>query len=75
MKSNLTILSILFFFSIQIFAQPTQKLIQVIVTPDHADWTYNTGDKAVFTIQVLRNNYPLEGVEVSYKIQPELVEV
>jgi hypothetical protein len=75
MKLKFTFLSILFFFSIQVFAQPTQKLVQVIVTPDKADWTYNTGDRAEFTIQVLRNNVALDGIEVNYKIQPELVEI
>ncbi len=61
--------------SIQLIAQPAQKLVQVIVTPDKADWTYRTGEKAEFTIQVLRNNVALDGIEVKYKIQPELVDV
>ena len=56
-------------------AQPARRLVKVIVTPNHADWTYKTGDKAEFEIQVLRNNVPLDGIEVKYKIQPELVDV
>ena len=56
-------------------AQPARQFVQVIVTPDKADWTYKTGDRAEFTIQVLRNNVPMDGMEVKYKIQPELVEV
>ncbi len=57
--------------SILLNAQPARQLVQIIVTPDKADWTYKTGDKAGFTIQVFRNNVPLEGVEVKYSIQPE----
>ena len=60
-------------FSIQLVAQPARQLVQVIVTPDKADWTYNTGDRAEFTVQVLRNNVPMEGIEVKYSIQPELM--
>ncbi len=75
MNKKTYLLSFLILLSIQIFAQPARQLVQVVVTPDKADWTYDTGDRAEFTIQVLRNNVPLEGVEVKYKIQPELVEV
>jgi len=67
------LLSFLILFAFQIFAQPARQLVQVVVTPDKADWTYNTGDRAEFTVQVLRNNVPLDGVEVSYTIQPELM--
>jgi cephalosporin-C deacetylase-like acetyl esterase len=66
---------IILYSSFLSIAQPARHLVQVIVTPDNADWTYKTGDKAEFTIQVLRNNVPLDGLEVKYKIQPELVEV
>ncbi|HSH20265.1 MAG TPA: hypothetical protein VLA03_07415, partial [Draconibacterium sp.] len=66
---------LIWFISVQTMAQPARQLVQVIVTPDQADWTYNTGDKAEFTIQVFRNYVPLDGIEVNYKIQPELVDV
>ena len=56
-------------------AQPRRELIQVIVTPDRADWTYEAGEQAEFSITVLRNNVPLNGIEIAYTIQPELVEV
>jgi len=63
------------FISVQLFAQPKRQLVEVIVTPDKADWTYEVGERAEFTITVYRNYVPLEGIEVSYKIQPELVEI
>jgi cephalosporin-C deacetylase-like acetyl esterase len=65
------LLSFLILFAFQIFAQPSRQLVQVVVTPDKADWTYDTGDRAEFTFQVFRNNVPLDGTEVKYSIQPE----
>ncbi len=60
---------------IQLNAQPSKTLVQVIVSPDHSDWTYETGERASFTISVLRNSVPLDGIEVNYRIQPEKVDV
>jgi cephalosporin-C deacetylase-like acetyl esterase len=61
----------LLLFHIQLFAQPARQLVQVVVTPDKADWNYKTGDRAEFTVTVFRNNVPLDGIEVKYNIQPE----
>ncbi len=61
--------------SFQLLAQPKRELVEVIVTPDKADWTYEVGERAEFTITVYRNYVPLEGVKVRYKIQPELVKI
>ena len=58
----------------QSIAQPARQLVQVIVTPDNADWTYEKGDRAEFQISVLQNNVPLEGIEVNYRINPEKME-
>lgn len=52
-------------------AQPARQLVQVIVSPDKADWTYEKGQQAKFTITVLKNNVPLEGIDVRYRINPE----
>jgi len=73
---NSKILSPLFlmlFITVQLFAQPAQEMVKVLVTPDKSDWTYASGENAEFTISVLRNNVMLDGLEVSYRIQPELV--
>ena len=70
------IVLLLFFVTIhvfQTFAQPARQLVQVVVTPDHADWNYKTGDKPEFTVTVLRNNFPVEGIEIKYTLQPELM--
>ena len=52
-------------------AQPPKQLVTVVVTPDRIDWTYSVGDRAGFSVSVLKNMVPLEGVEVSYFLQPE----
>ncbi|MEE4286286.1 MAG: hypothetical protein V2I31_09065, partial [Mariniphaga sp.] len=56
---------------LQTSGQPARQLVQVIVTPDRADWTYDKGDRAEFQITVLQNNVPLDGIEVNYRINPE----
>ena len=58
-------------FSFYLSAQPRQELVEVIVTPNHADWTYDIGDQAEFSISVYKNNVPLEGIEVNYSVQPD----
>lgn len=69
MKTNLFLLFLL--LHVQLFAQPARQLVQVVVTPDKADWNYKTGDRAEFTVTVFRNNVPLNGIDVKYNIQPE----
>jgi cephalosporin-C deacetylase-like acetyl esterase len=73
-KFSLSVISVLI-FSISVCAQPSRELVKVIVTPNHSDWTYEIGERAEFSITVLRNNVPLNGIEINYVIQPELVEI
>ena len=46
------------------------KNIVVEVTPDHKDWNYKLGEKAQFTVQVLRSGTLLDGVTVDYEAGP-----
>ncbi|MFA7493779.1 MAG: acetylxylan esterase [Proteiniphilum sp.] len=70
-------LFLLFFFALasclQVFSQPAKQLVQVIVTPDKSDWTYEKGEQAQFRIMVLKNSVPLEEIDVKYSIGPELM--
>jgi len=52
-------------------AQPPEKLVKVVVAPDHADWTYRPGEPSRFTISVLRNGVPVNGATVRYELGPE----
>lgn len=50
------------------------KLVDVILTPSQADWTYKTGEKAEVGVQVLRFGVPVPNVEISYEFGPEMME-
>jgi cephalosporin-C deacetylase len=49
-------------------AQPKKNLIEIAVTPNHTNWTYNLGEVPVFNIQVLQNGQPLSNSKINYKI-------
>lgn len=65
------ILTGLLFVAIAVIAQPAEQAVKVVVAPDHADWLYHTGEKAKFTITVLRNGNPVKNVKVDYEIGAE----
>jgi len=68
---NLFVTLLFFVLAFSANTQPARQLVQVIVTPDKADWTYERGEQAKFTISVLRNNVPLNDVKVDYRVNPE----
>ena len=58
--------------SFQMSAQIRGNNITVTVQPDHQDWTYKTGEKATFTIQVLKSGTLLDNVSIDYAAGPEM---
>ncbi|WP_455169043.1 acetylxylan esterase [Aegicerativicinus sediminis] len=70
LKFKFSILFALLFYS-YLSAQPREELVKVIVTPNHNDWTYEIGEQAEFSMTALRNNIPIEGIEIKYTIQPD----
>ena len=44
----------------------------VTVQPDHQDWTYKTGEKATFTVNVLKSGTLLDNVSIDYAAGPEM---
>ncbi len=60
--------------STALFAQPRQELVKVVVAPDHDNWQYEVGEKAKFTITVLRAGNPVHDVSVFWEIKPEKME-
>lgn len=52
-------------------AQPVETAVKVVVAPDHTDWLYHTGEKAKFTVTVLRNGNPVKNVKVNYEVGAE----
>ena len=46
-------------------APPRQSLIKVTVTPDHADWCYNCGEKPAFSVTVTDcSNAPIKDAQI-----------
>ena len=64
-------LSCFLLFSLCSSAQPRQELVEVMVSPNHSDWTYALGEQAEFSISVFKNSVPLDGIEIEYTIQPD----
>lgn len=71
MKKQLLFLLLL---TTNLLAQPAERLVKVIVTPDHADWLYKTGEPVRFTVAVFRDNVPLKGATLRYEVGPEKME-
>src|SRR5690606_21456257 len=46
----------------------TNQLIQVLVTPDKADWNYALGEEASFTATILKHHVPIENAQITYSI-------
>ena len=45
-----------FLISINLTGQPTEKLVKVIVAPDHTDWVYKTGENVKIKVTVTKNS-------------------
>lgn len=57
--------------AVSVGAQPAQKLINVVVSPDHTDWKYKVKDNVTFAVQVFKNGNLLKDVTVNYETGPE----
>ena len=64
-----------FFFPLSMLCQPTaippaEKMIKVSIAPDHADWTYKTGEQVKFRVQITKNSEPVRNVRIRYEVGP-----
>lgn len=55
----------------ELLAQPAERPVKIVVTPDHADWQYKPGEPVKFSVTVYRYNVPLSGVKLRYEVGPE----
>jgi cephalosporin-C deacetylase len=55
------------------FAQERIGTVQVRVSTDRSDWRYEPGQAVRFRIAVIQDGHGLSGVEVSYRIGPEMM--
>ena len=46
----------------------SSQAIQVLVSPNKPDWTYNKNEEASFKIQVLQHQVPLTDIEITYSV-------
>jgi cephalosporin-C deacetylase len=49
------------------------KYIEFILTPDKPDWIYQTSENANIKVYLLKNNVPLENIEISYEVGSEML--
>lgn len=59
--------------SLFLVAQPSEKLVKILVAPDHPDWVYRVGEKAGFQVTVLKNSEPIPQVKIKYEVGPEMM--
>ncbi len=62
---------LLLLWSLSAAAQPTEKIVKVLVAPDHTNWEYKTGEPVKFTITVLQYGNPLKNAQLKYEVMPE----
>ena len=71
MQKHVCFLFVLTLFTIFGYTQPVELPVKVVVSPDHADWEYKTGEPAVFRIAVMQNSVPVKNVKLSWQVGPE----
>jgi cephalosporin-C deacetylase-like acetyl esterase len=54
-------------------AQPVEKLVKIVVTPDHQNWIYKPGEPAKFQVLVMKNSEPIPNVKIRYEYGAEQV--
>ncbi len=54
-----------------LFAQPIEKLVKIMVTPDHPNWVYKHGEPAKFQVLVTKNSEPIQNIKIKYEVGPE----
>ena len=58
--------------AVALSAQIRGSEIQVLVQPDHQDWTYKVGEKATFTVSVLKSGTLVDNVSIDLAAGPEM---
>ena len=74
MKKLLTLLFVAV-TSLQMSAQIRGNNIVVTVEPDHQDWTYKTGEKASFVVEVRKSGTLIDNVSIDYASGPEMYQL
>jgi len=59
--------------SLNLKGQPVERLVKVVIAPDHADWVYKTGENVKFKVTVTKNSEPIQNVKIWYEVGPEMM--
>jgi cephalosporin-C deacetylase-like acetyl esterase len=54
-----------------LFAQPIERLVKIMVTPDHQSWVYKQGEPVKFQVLVTKNSEPIQNIKIKYEVGPE----
>ncbi len=73
MKSAMLRFTFLSLLALTLTAQDRAGTIQVRVSTDRADWLYEPGQPVRFRIVAVQDGHPLSGVQVNYRIGPEML--
>ena len=65
--------SVFLLLTATLFAQDRAGTVQVRVSLDRADWTYQPGQPVRFHITAVQDGHTLTGIQVTYKIGPEMM--
>ncbi|MBQ2507908.1 MAG: acetylxylan esterase [Bacteroidaceae bacterium] len=70
MKRIILLLLSVFLCVAGLYAQYNSDEVRVIVTPDHPNWDYECGEKAEFTIRVVKSQCLVPNVAIDYEMGP-----
>ncbi|MBQ1886459.1 MAG: acetylxylan esterase [Bacteroidales bacterium] len=71
MKRTLSLLVLMLAVLTSAIGQPSKQFITVYAEPDHSDWTYACGEKAVFTLYAVKENVRMPMTKIRYSYGPE----
>jgi cephalosporin-C deacetylase len=66
-------IALLLWLSLVALAQTQVGRIQVLVAPDHPNWTYAPGEKASFLIRAVRDGNTVGGLKLTYTVGLEMM--
>lgn len=66
-----TFIMLLGIFMVASAQSSNHQYITVVAEPDHADWTYHTGEEVHFTTYAIKENVRMQGVEITYSYGPD----
>lgn len=67
-RSFLAILCLVAVWNLGTAQSRSSQLVQVLVTPNKADWTYGKNQEISFNVSVIKHQVPVQGIDVSYSI-------